>query len=167
MLTIRRDYRDLVPLLRHRHEPDHPAVAALRRQANDVRLTVDAGFQLRVSSIVASYAKKFEKNDGRIDWRKPAQKIQNFVRALIPYPCAFTFLGGKQRVVIWSAEAVKSEWVQSEADTARTQHKLVQLTVDGSRLRRGLSIRSRPSLYGPRQQRTARSAARHSLGGRL
>src|SRR5438270_7467584 len=39
-------------------------------------------------------------------------------------------------VVIWSAEAVKSEWVQSEADTARTDHKLVQLTVDGSRLPR-------------------------------
>jgi methionyl-tRNA formyltransferase len=52
----------------------------------------------------ASYAKKFEKNDGRIDWRKPAQKIQNFVRALIPYPCAFTFLGGKQRVVIWKVK---------------------------------------------------------------
>jgi len=39
-------------------------------------------------------------------------------------------------VVIWSAEAVKSEWVQSEADTARTDRKLVQLTVDGSRLPR-------------------------------
>jgi cell division protein FtsW (lipid II flippase) len=58
MLTIRRDYRDLVPLLHHRHEPDHPAVAALRRHTNDVRLTIDAGFQLRVSSIVASYARK-------------------------------------------------------------------------------------------------------------
>jgi adenylate cyclase len=39
-------------------------------------------------------------------------------------------------VVIWSAEAVKSEWVQSEADTARTDHKLVQLSVDGSKLPR-------------------------------
>ena len=39
-------------------------------------------------------------------------------------------------VVIWSAEAVKSEWVQSEADTARTDRKLVQLSVDGSRLPR-------------------------------
>ncbi|HXQ09575.1 MAG TPA: TIR domain-containing protein [Caulobacteraceae bacterium] len=39
-------------------------------------------------------------------------------------------------VVIWSAEAVRSEWVQSEADTARTDHKLVQLNVDGSRLPR-------------------------------
>ncbi len=58
MWTIRRDYRDLVPLLRHRYEPGHPAVVALRHQANDVRLTIDAGLQVRVSSIVASYAKK-------------------------------------------------------------------------------------------------------------
>src|SRR5271154_2333067 len=42
----------------------------------------------------------------------------------------------KAVVVIWSAEAVRSEWVQSEADTARTDHKLVQLTVDGSKLPR-------------------------------
>ena len=39
-------------------------------------------------------------------------------------------------VVVWSAEAVRSEWVQSEADTARTDRKLVQLTIDGSRLPR-------------------------------
>src|SRR5580700_205278 len=42
----------------------------------------------------------------------------------------------KAVVVIWSADAVKSDWVQSEADTARTDHKLVQLTVDGSKLPR-------------------------------
>src|SRR5258708_22787064 len=42
----------------------------------------------------------------------------------------------KAVVVIWSAEAVDSEWVQSEADTARTDHKLVQLTVDGTTLPR-------------------------------
>jgi adenylate cyclase len=42
----------------------------------------------------------------------------------------------KAVVVIWSADAVKSEWVQSEADSARTDHKLVQLTVDGSKLPR-------------------------------
>jgi methionyl-tRNA formyltransferase len=53
----------------------------------------------------ASYAKKFEKSDGRIDWRKPAAKIQNFVRALVPYPCAFSFLGGKQRVIFHKVKA--------------------------------------------------------------
>jgi len=42
----------------------------------------------------------------------------------------------KAVVVVWSAEAVKSQWVQSEADTARTENKLVQLTVDGSKLPR-------------------------------
>ncbi len=40
----------------------------------------------------------------------------------------------KAVVVIWSAEAVKSQWVRSEADRARAESKLVQLTVDASRL---------------------------------
>jgi TolB-like protein len=40
----------------------------------------------------------------------------------------------KAVVVIWSAEAAKSEWVRSEADRARGDHKLVQLSVDGVRL---------------------------------
>src|SRR5579863_8873332 len=40
----------------------------------------------------------------------------------------------KAVVVVWSAEAVKSEWVRSEADRARLDRKLVQLSVDGARL---------------------------------
>jgi adenylate cyclase len=40
----------------------------------------------------------------------------------------------KAVVVIWSAEAVKSHWVRSEADKARAQDKLIQLTVDGTAL---------------------------------
>jgi len=40
----------------------------------------------------------------------------------------------KAVVVIWSADALQSEWVRSEADRARNLHKLVQLTVDGTRL---------------------------------
>jgi adenylate cyclase len=40
----------------------------------------------------------------------------------------------KAVVVLWSADAVKSEWVQSEADRARTEHKLVQLALDGAPL---------------------------------
>lgn len=37
-------------------------------------------------------------------------------------------------VVLWSADAAKSEWVRSEADRARAERKLVQLTVDGAAL---------------------------------
>ncbi len=37
-------------------------------------------------------------------------------------------------VVVWSADAVKSQWVQSEADHAREAGKLVQLNIDGALL---------------------------------
>ena len=40
----------------------------------------------------------------------------------------------KAVVVVWSTEAVKSQWVRSEADRARADNKLVQVSVDDSRL---------------------------------
>jgi cell division protein FtsW (lipid II flippase) len=53
MLAVRRDYRDLVPLVRHRWEPAHPDVRALMSQPRNVRLTIDARLQADVASIVA------------------------------------------------------------------------------------------------------------------
>src|SRR3954452_10185868 len=35
-------------------------------------------------------------------------------------------------VVLWSAEAAKSQWVRAEADTARSALTLVQATLDGT-----------------------------------
>src|SRR5215204_1907709 len=35
-------------------------------------------------------------------------------------------------VVLWSAEAVKSQWVRAEADAARAAGSLVQATLDGT-----------------------------------
>ncbi len=58
MYTIHRDYRELLPVLRHRYEPSNDAVAALRSRPRDVHLTIDADLQLRISGIVASYARK-------------------------------------------------------------------------------------------------------------
>ena len=58
MYTIHRDYRELVPVLRHRHQPEHAAVDAFMKRSRDVHLTIDANLQLRVSSIVASYARR-------------------------------------------------------------------------------------------------------------
>jgi TolB-like protein len=43
-------------------------------------------------------------------------------------------LSAKAVVVVWSADAARSEWVRSEADRARCDHKLVQLQVDDARL---------------------------------
>ncbi len=40
--------------------------------------------------------------------------------------------GAKAVVVLWSAEAAKSQWVRAEADAARTAGTLIQASLDGS-----------------------------------
>ena len=40
--------------------------------------------------------------------------------------------GAKAVVVLWSAEAAKSQWVRAEADTALSARTLVQVTLDGT-----------------------------------
>jgi len=47
---------------------------------------------------------------------------------------AAQLLAARAVVVIWSADAVRSDWVRSEADRARAERKLVQVTVDGAAL---------------------------------
>ncbi len=56
----------------------------------------------------ATYAKKFEKKDGRIDWRKSSNHIHNFIRALQPFPCAFAFWK-KNRVLIHKVRPLPSK----------------------------------------------------------
>ena len=48
--TIRRDYGELLPLVRHRYDPDHPDVRALATRARDLETTIDARLQARVAS---------------------------------------------------------------------------------------------------------------------
>jgi len=52
----------------------------------------------------ATYAAKIKKEDGKIDWNEPADKILNRLRAFTPWPGAFTFLPPKQLLKIWKAE---------------------------------------------------------------
>ncbi|ODS59177.1 MAG: hypothetical protein ABS36_01590 [Acidobacteria bacterium SCN 69-37] len=52
-VALRRDYAPLVPLVRHRWEPEHPAVRAVFERPRDVRLTIDARLQHQVSVILA------------------------------------------------------------------------------------------------------------------
>ena len=40
----------------------------------------------------ATYARKLAKEDGRIDWTRPAREIGNRVRGFNPWPCCFTRL---------------------------------------------------------------------------
>ena len=56
--ALRRDYRDLVPLLRHRFEPDHPVMKAAMNPHREVKLTIDARLQARTAAIVSNYARR-------------------------------------------------------------------------------------------------------------
>ena len=58
----------------------------------------------------ATYAAKIKKEDGKIDWNEPAEKILNRLRAFTPWPGAFTFLKTEakpQLLKIWKAEVVE------------------------------------------------------------
>lgn len=56
---------------------------------------------------LATHVAKIKKEDGRIDWSKPAREIWNRIRAFTPWPGAFTFLPGATQPVLlklWQAE---------------------------------------------------------------
>lgn len=62
----------------------------------------------------ASYARKIEKADGRVDWTEPAELIERKIRTFTPWPGAFcTFeIAGKPRLIkIWRAEVAESSGI--------------------------------------------------------
>lgn len=46
------DYSDIIPLVRHRRDPDHPDVRRFLDQQRDVRMSIDARLQLEASQII-------------------------------------------------------------------------------------------------------------------
>ena len=93
-----------------------------------------------MSDIFISYARSTEAQAHRVSealralgydvWRDDALPAHRSYAEVIQERLA----AAKAVVVLWSAEAIRSEWVQSEADRARTSHKLVQVNVDGAGL---------------------------------
>jgi len=93
-----------------------------------------------VSDIFISYARKTAKQAARLAEALRALGYGVWSDDDLPAHRAYADViqerlkAAKAVVVIWSAEAARSEWVQSEADGARADRKLVQLTIDGSPL---------------------------------
>ena len=50
----------------------------------------------------ATFAPRLTRDDGRIDWGRPARAIHDQVRGLHPWPHAFTFLGGSRYLLLGS-----------------------------------------------------------------
>jgi methionyl-tRNA formyltransferase len=59
----------------------------------------------------ATYCRRIERDDARIDWTQPAESIWNQVRAYRGWPQAFTTFGGRQLKVVraWPAEGPPAE----------------------------------------------------------
>jgi methionyl-tRNA formyltransferase len=64
-----------------------------------------------------SYAAKIKKEDGKIDWNEPAEKILNRLRAFTPWPGVFTFLKAEtkpQLLKIWKMEIAQKSGAAGE-----------------------------------------------------
>ncbi len=56
----------------------------------------------------ATYSSMIAKNDGRINWQDPADKIERMSRAYDPWPGAFTTFNDK-KLTLWKCRPVESE----------------------------------------------------------
>jgi len=70
--VLRYDYRELVPLLRHRYQPDHPEVRKMLERARDVRMSVDARLQVTVAEILRKQLKQAGQEKGAAVVMDPA-----------------------------------------------------------------------------------------------
>ena len=65
-LAVRRDFGAMVPLVRHRYEPDHPDVKAVLTRNRDVRVTIDTRLQLAATDILARAARTSGSGKGAV-----------------------------------------------------------------------------------------------------
>jgi adenylate cyclase len=93
-----------------------------------------------MADIFISYARSTTKQAQAVAQALRAQGYGVWLDDAIPAHRAYTDVIEEELkaaaavVVVWSMEAVKSQWVQSEADHAREAGKLVQLNIDGAQL---------------------------------
>lgn len=65
-----------------------------------------------------AYAQIITKNMGKIDFSKPAEKIERLIRGFNPWPSAYTKLGGKT-LKIWAADVSEKEYEGAAGEIIR------------------------------------------------
>jgi cell division protein FtsW (lipid II flippase)/cell division protein FtsI/penicillin-binding protein 2 len=55
---VQLDYSELIPVLRHRHQPEHPEVKRVLQRDRTLRMAIDVRLQLRAAEILARYARQ-------------------------------------------------------------------------------------------------------------
>jgi len=80
---VKRDYTALIPLLRHRYEPNNAQVKAILERPRDVHMSIDAALQLRASAILSKHLAKLGKQKGAVVVMDPAS---GDLLAAVSYP---------------------------------------------------------------------------------
>ncbi|HYW41861.1 MAG TPA: FtsW/RodA/SpoVE family cell cycle protein [Bryobacteraceae bacterium] len=62
--VVRYDYRELVPLLRHRYDPQNPEVRRILDRPRDVRTSLDARLEVKVAEILRNQLKQAGQDKG-------------------------------------------------------------------------------------------------------
>jgi cell division protein FtsI/penicillin-binding protein 2 len=62
--TLKYDYSELIPLLRHRFQPEHESVKQVLSRERDLRLSIDIRLQLRVAEILKSHLQRQNMDKG-------------------------------------------------------------------------------------------------------
>lgn len=65
-VRVKRDYRALIPLLRHRYEPENPAVKEILNRPRDIRMSINAALQMRASEILSKHMASLGKQKGAV-----------------------------------------------------------------------------------------------------
>jgi len=63
---LKYDYSELVPLLRHRNDPDNPEVKRILKRERDLHMSIDARLEMRVAQILESNLKKLGRTRGAV-----------------------------------------------------------------------------------------------------
>ena len=86
------------------------------------------------------YAKMLTRAMGQIDWSRSAQEIERMVRALDPWPSAYTYLNGKM-LKLWKSAVADENGVPAKRDgAAATPGEIVCVTSDAMDVQTGEGI---------------------------
>ena len=79
----------------------------------------------------ASYAPPLKKEEGLIDWKKPAETIYNHIRGMNPWPGAFTYLEGKILKVFYAKHVISETLCEPGKVVKTSDEGIVVSTVEG------------------------------------
>lgn len=83
-------------------------IGALLLKETIIRIKDGTAPRFKQDKTKVIYAPKIEKGDGLIDWAKPAVSIHNKIRAMNPWPGAYTYINGI-RIEIWKSGVISTE----------------------------------------------------------